>query len=92
MCCGEVSCSGSNSDRVALGHSSGSVSLFVPSYSVVRRKRQQQLHASRQLNAFENPNPLAAQSSLAAADAVLSLFAASSDHCRGSVSIIALDS
>lgn len=79
MSCGELSSTGSS---VALGHSCGSVSLFVLASSISTHKQQSGL-----LGASASTSAAAAYNR----DVIITLRHTSSDHCRGPVSIIAYD-
>ena len=84
-----VSSGESSSNSVALGHSSGSVSLLFPPCNIGMHKHQRILiHAS---------TPDLSESAAAAVveahhDAIITLHHSGSGHCRGPVSILAYDS
>jgi hypothetical protein len=90
-----ISCGESSSGTVALGHSSGTVSLFVPTSSASEQKQR-----PKQLNVFDGAKPASsylsstsAAAAVAVCDAsIITLRDSGADHRRGPVSVITQDS
>ena len=89
-----ISCGESSSGTVALGHSSGTVSLFVPTSSASEQKQR-----PKQLNVFDGAKSASSYLSSTSAAAVavcdasiITLRDSGADHRRGPVSVITQDS
>ena len=81
-----------SSNSVALGHSSGSVSLLFPPCNVGMHKHQRILIHASTPDLSESAAAAAAAAVEAHHDAIVTLHHSGSDHCRGPVSILAYDS